>query len=97
MCMMYLMRKKEVIFGIVAMIDIGIAYKFKNEHFLIPVVFALLFIFSLIWFGKYWNYAFPIGANAERPITKETPTSILALLGWVVLLMLTILLIIKYI
>ena len=90
-------RIKEIIFGIVAIVDLVIAYQFKNGKFFTRVILALLVIISLIWFGKYWNSAFPPGIRLDDfpTITKETPPSVLALAGWILLIIMTVLLVTK--
>jgi len=89
--------KKGIVFAAIAVTDLSISYFYKDGAIFLPVLLAIFFFISLIWFGNLWNMAFPTGvATSEIPvITQETPPLILAILGWLLLALLTVFLVVK--
>jgi len=88
---------KFMVFLSISTIDLIVTYMWDDGVIFVPTILALLLIASLIWLGRFWNALFqPWVITFNIPvITQETPLSILALFGWILLIMLSVLLLVK--
>jgi hypothetical protein len=86
------MKPKILIFALITVVDLVFAGELHGSRGFWTIFGVIAFISTLIWLGNIWNIMFqPWIPSVKHPmITRETPNVVLALFGWILLIIVTL-------